>query len=201
MILDLLLLCWLIFASLTGVRDGIVRKLVSSAMTIVAVILGQIFMRDAANVLVEGAGVDPSGAPLLGFLAVFFGILLAQALIYRFATGSYKIGGIPDRIGGGVLGVFQGVLFLSSFLLIMAMAGWPSKSMTRDSRIYRGIVNISPQIIDAITTAGPDAVEELKGISTPNMRTPQAQKKPDAPRFPTSASIRKADSLRTSLRR
>ncbi len=202
MILDMLLGGWLIVASLVGARDGLVRKLVSSAMTIVAVILGQVFMRDAADLLVEAAGVDPTDAPLLGFLTIFLTVVLAQSLIYRLVTGPYRIGGVADRIGGGVMGVVQGVLFLSSFLFIMTMAGWPSRSMTRDSRIYRGIVNVSPQILDAVTTLGPEAVEGLKGMTTPEAPADAKKKlQGTAKRVPASSFSRKADSLRNALRR
>ncbi len=202
MILDILLGGWLIGASLMGARDGVVRKLASSVMTIVAVILGQIFMRDAADFLVESVGVDPASAPVQGFLAVFFFIVLAQALIYRFATGPYKIGGIADRVGGAVMGVVQGVLLLSSFLFIMTMAGWPSKAMKRDSRIYRGIVNIAPQILDAVTTLGPEAMEGLKELSSPDTPAVDTAKAREAVRrFPPAAASRAIDSLRNATRR
>lgn len=203
MILDILLGGWLIVASLVGARDGFVRKLVSSAMTVVALILGQVLMKDAADLLVESAGVDPAGAPQLGFLTVFLVILLLQSLVYRFVTGPYKIGGIADRIGGGVAGVAQGVLFLSSFLFIMTMSGWPSRAMTRDSRIYRGIVNLSPQILDAVTTLGPEAVEGLKQMTSPEAPGQTKEKLKEASkRLPSSSAVtRKADSLRNALRR
>jgi uncharacterized membrane protein required for colicin V production len=170
-------------------------------MTIVAVILGQVFLRDAADLLVESAGVDPADAPVLGFLSVFFVILILQALVYRFATGPFKIGGVADRLGGGVMGVVQGVLFLSCFLFIMSMAGWPSRNMKRDSRIYRGIVNIAPQILDEVTTLGPEAMEGLKDLSTPDPASrPQRGIQPT--RRPSSSSAaQRADSLRNALRR
>ncbi|MEK6650310.1 MAG: CvpA family protein [Bacteroidota bacterium] len=202
MILDILLGGWLIGASLMGARDGVVRKVVSSAMTIVALLLGQIFLRDAADFLVESAGVDPASAPVQGYLAVFFFIVLAQSLIYRFATGPYKIGGIADRVGGAVMGVVQGVLLLSSFLFIMAIAGSPSRAMKRDSRIYAGIVNIAPQILDALTTLGPEAMEGLKGLSSPDSSAVDPAKAREAVRrFPPSAASRRIDSLRNANRR
>ncbi len=201
MILDILLGGWIIMAGLIGVRDGSVRKGVSAIMTIVALILSQTFMRDTADVLVESGGVDPSNAPLLGALTVFFGVMIIQSLIYRFATGPYKIGGIGDRVGGGVAGVIQGVLFVSSFLFIMAMIGFPSRAMKRDSRIYKSVVNISPQILDQVMTLGPETLERLKDLSLPEGEVIDKKKSLDAARRAPAASSRAIDSAKAAVRR
>lgn len=201
MILDLMLGVWLILACLVGVRDGTVRKAVSSIMTIVALVLSQVFMRDAADVLVESAGVDPSNAPVLGAIVIFLGVMAIQALIYRFATGPYKIGGIADRIGGGIVGTVQGVLFVSSFLFLLAMVGFPSKSLKRDSRIYKSVVNISPQILDQVMTLGPEALDQLKDLSSPDGEAIDQKKAVDAARRVPPASARMADSARAAVRR
>ncbi|MCU0452117.1 MAG: CvpA family protein [Bacteroidetes bacterium] len=201
MILDLLLGIWLLMAGLVGARDGTVRKAVSAVMTIVALLFSQVFMRDAADLLVESAGVDPSNAPVLGAIVVFLGIMLLQSLIYRFATGPYKIGGMGDRIGGAIVGTAQGVLFLSSVLFLLAMIGFPSKSLKRDSRIYKGVVNISPQILDQIVTLGPEALQQLQDLSSPESEGVDKKKAVEAARGVRSASNRKIDSLRAAARR
>jgi uncharacterized membrane protein required for colicin V production len=200
-ILDILLGGWLIVATLLGLRDGVVRKAVSAVMTIVALILSQVFMRDAADILVESAGVDPSNAPVLGSLTVFLGLMTIQSLVYRFATGPYKIGGIGDRVAGSIIGLFQGVLFLSGFLFLMAIIGFPSKSFKRDSRIYKSVVNIAPQILDEVMTLGPETLEQLRELSSPGSEALEKERPSPAPRRVPAASNRTIDSLRAAARR
>lgn len=208
MILDGLFGGWLVLSGLIGFRDGSVRKLVSAVMCIVGLVVGSIFMGDAAKVLVEKAAIDPSDGPFYGYLIVFFGVMIAQALVYKFASGSYKIGGLADRIGGAALGALQGALFLSVLLYILAMRGWPSQSMKEDSQIYRSIVNVAPQILDAVLTTAPESVEELKQIAAPEKAEvpasrPEATAKDlrETVRQRSRAASRSIDSLRSSLRR
>ncbi|OGU28695.1 MAG: hypothetical protein A2X67_09130 [Ignavibacteria bacterium GWA2_55_11] len=204
MILDILLAFWLIGACVIGFRDGIVRKAVSIVMTIVALVLGQVLMREAGDLLIESAGVDPTDAPLQGFLSVFFLIVMMQALVYRFATDAYKIGGLTDRFAGAALGVLHGIVFLSCFLFIMAMSGWPSRTFKKDSRIYKGIVNVAPQILDLVMNVGPESYQQLKDMSSPDAPAIDPRTGRPAIRRPAPGSDRQSrmlDSLRSQQRR
>ncbi len=167
MLLDLLLGTPIIIFTLLGLRDGIVRKSVALVCLLAGLVLGQLYMHEAGEFLVQNAGVNPSDAPMLGYLAIVLFILLTQSLVYRLAAGGYKIGGIADRIGGGVLGFVEGVLLMSTLLLIFAMSGIPSRATSRDSRFYRPIVNIAPRILDFSSTMGPETMNKLKELTTP----------------------------------
>jgi uncharacterized membrane protein required for colicin V production len=102
-----------------------------------------------------------------GFLLIFLGLFILQSLLYKILTGSYKIGGIADRIGGIVFGFIEGALFVSSLLFIFAMSGFPNREASRDTRFYKTFVNIAPQILDMTSTVGPDVLEKLKEVGTP----------------------------------
>lgn len=177
MLLDILLGFPLIFTSLLGVRDGIVRKAVAIVAMIGGLILGQIYMRDVGNMLVQTMNVQPDDAPVKGFLTIFLLVSVIQGLLYRLVGRGYKIGGLADRILGGGLGLAQGMLFMSGLLMIYALQGIPSRTTSRDSRLYRPIVNIAPQIVDFITTAGPEAKTKLQQMGTPEIPTAVTQGK------------------------
>jgi uncharacterized membrane protein required for colicin V production len=167
MLLDILIGGPILLYILLGVRDGIVRKLVAIVVLIAALILGQIFMRDVGEFLAGRGGISHEAAPVDGFLFIFFGLFILQSLIYKILTKSYKIGGIPDRIGGIIFGFIEGALFVSSLLYIFAMTDFPDYQTKRYSMFYKPIVNIAPQILDMTTTVGPDVLEKLKEIGTP----------------------------------
>jgi uncharacterized membrane protein required for colicin V production len=165
MLLDILIAVPVIMLTLMGLRDGIVRKLIAIIVMIGGLFVGQIYQHDAGEFLIDKLGVDPSSAPLLGYLTIFIGLFLLQALVYRLAAGKYKIGGVADRIIGCVLGFVEGILLVSALLLILLPSGFPSRETSKDSRFYKSVVNIAPQILDVQSTLNTDGVQESLGIS------------------------------------
>jgi len=109
-------------------------------------------------------------------LIIFLGLLIVQGFLYRIITGSYKIGGIADRIGGIILGFIEGVLFVSSLLFIFAMTDFPDRQNKHDSQFYKSVVNIAPQILDMTSTIGPDVVNKLKDVGSPNFNDKKQKK-------------------------
>jgi uncharacterized membrane protein required for colicin V production len=178
MMLDILLGVPLLIFTLLGLRDGIVRKLVASIVFIGGLFLGQMYMHNVGSFMVENEWVGPANASMYGFLIIFMGLTIAQGLLYRILTGGYKIGGFADRIGGVAFGFIEGALFLSSILFILALSGTPGRETSHDSKFYRPIVNIAPQILDFTSSLGPDAMQRLKEISTSGTDDKKAVKTP-----------------------
>ena len=166
MLLDLVLLCLLIFYSLFGLRDGIVKKLVGIAAIVLALFLAQGYMHDAGKFLVENMGTAQGNAAPMGFFGIFLVVTLLASLIYRIASSNYKIGGIADRIIGAILGFVQGALIASSLLLFMALQGSPSRDTLRDSRLYKPLVNLAPQILDLGSEIGPEAAKHIESLTS-----------------------------------
>jgi membrane protein required for colicin V production len=166
MLLDLLIGIPILFFILIGFRDGIVRKLVAIVVLIAALVLAQIYMRDVGNLIAGNKSVDKESSSTYGFLIIYFGLFIIQSLFYKFVTKSYKIGGFSDRIGGLVLGFFEGALIVSSLLYIFAFSNTPSYRTKHDSRFYKSVVNIAPVILDFTSTSGPEAIEKIKEIGT-----------------------------------
>jgi uncharacterized membrane protein required for colicin V production len=165
--LDLLLISPLVLFTLLGLRDGLVRKLVSIGAIILALFLAQAYMHDAGEFMKENIGTAPGSAPTMGFLVIFAFVTLIVSVIYRVTSDNYKIGGIPDKTLGAVLGFVQGALIASSLLLMMAFQGMPSRDAVRDSRLYKPLVNIAPQILDLGAEYGSGAVKNIEGLTRP----------------------------------
>lgn len=169
--LDLLIVTPVIILSLLGFRDGMVRKLVSVVMMIIAMVVAQTYRADVGKMLGELFGIDVSFAPTMGFLTIFFGIVFVQSLLYRLLTANYKIGGIADRSLGSILGFFQGMLLVSVLLMIFALEDVPSKQAKMDSRLYKSVVNIAPQIMDFASSLIPEATQRIDELTRPDIQT------------------------------
>ena len=172
MLLDMLLGIPVIVTSMLGFRDGIVRKAVAIAAMIIALVVGQLYMRDVGKLLTSAMDVAPADAPMEGFLAIFLVIVFIQGLIYRIAADGYKIGGMADRIGGTALGFAEGVLFISAMLMIFALQGTPSRATARDSRFYKPVVNIAPEIVDFLVNIEPESKDAMKGLEHEGVQPP-----------------------------
>ena len=167
MLLDLFLVSPLILYSLLGLRDGIIRKLVSIVAIITALFLAQTFMHDVGQFLIENVGTKPESAPSSAFVCIFLVVTLLASVIYRVTSDNYKIGGVADRVLGGVLGFVQGALIASCLLLMLAFHGSPSRETIRESRLYKPLVNLAPQILDLGAEFGPGAVKNLEKLTSP----------------------------------
>jgi uncharacterized membrane protein required for colicin V production len=177
MLLDILIFIPVLTCILFGFRDGIVRKLVAIVILIAGLILGQLYMRDVGNLLAGHGEGAKEGSPINGFLIVFLGMFIVQALLYRLLAKNYKIGGFADKIGGIALGFVEGAIFVSALLFIFATSDFPDRNNKRDSQFYKSLVNIAPQILDMTSTIGPDAIEK-PDAGAPKSIDKQKVKKP-----------------------
>jgi uncharacterized membrane protein required for colicin V production len=174
---DIFLAIPLILYTLLGFRDGIVRKLVSIGAIIAALFLGQIYMHEAADFFIENLGISAGNGPTLGFLGIFLVVTLIVSLVYKIASDNFKIGGIADKVLGALLGFVQGALLASSILLIMAFQGMPSRTTARDSRLYRPLVNLAPQILDLGAEIGPGTMKNLEDLTRPDVKPREIEPK------------------------
>lgn len=166
--LDLLISVPIIIFSLIGFRDGLVKKLVAIIMMILGLVVAQTYRADVGRMIAEFLGIYNNTFVTLGFLVIFIGVVTLQALLYRILTANYKIGGVADRSLGGILGFVQGVIFISAILMVYSVEGVPSKQAKRDSRFYRLVVNIAPQILDATSGIVPEFKGRLDELTKPS---------------------------------
>jgi uncharacterized membrane protein required for colicin V production len=162
MLLDLLIIGPLIIFTVLGTRDGIVRKLVACVAMLAGLILGHFFMRSVGEFLIASTAIDPANGPLYGFLTIFLSISVIQGILYKVLANGYKLKGVADRIGGTVVGFFEGFLFLSCILYIFALSGVPSRRTSHDSRLYKPVVNLAPQILDFVSVIEPELMQKFK---------------------------------------
>jgi membrane protein required for colicin V production len=114
----------LIGSTVAGIAKGFLRLGIGLAATFLAFLMASWFYADAgawATPYTSSKGV----ANFVGYLLVFFGVMIAGALLSRLLAHIFKWIGLSwlDRAGGGLLGLVRGgliclviVLMISSFL-------------------------------------------------------------------------------------
>ncbi|MBI4418076.1 MAG: CvpA family protein [Ignavibacteriales bacterium] len=189
MIIDLFIIFPVIALCVLGFRDGIVKKGIGVVVTIIALIVAQLMVNDVAEFYVNEFDSDRTDAVILGFYTVFFGLVFLQSLIYRLSGTEYRIGGIADRIIGSILGLFQGLVIMSVIFMMLNLTGFPSRSYRNDSRLYKPVVNIAPQILDFTLEVVPEKTGEIKGqakerldeFTKPDKPAPKQKETPSQP--------------------
>lgn len=167
MVIDLLIIFPIVALSILGFRDGLVKKGIALVVTFLAMVVAQLLLDDMARFFVEEFDVTPGEAPIYGYFTVFFGLIFLQSLTYRLAGQGYKIGGIADRAVGSVFGILQGLLIMSVIFMMLGLLRFPSRTYRVDSRLYKTVVNIAPQLLDISMNVEEQAKEHLEDLTKP----------------------------------
>lgn len=165
MIVDLMIVFPLIILTALGFKDGLVKKGIALLVTFMAMIVAQTVLDDVATLFAGEFDLERADAVLYGYFAVFFGMIFLQSLIYRLTASGYKIGGIADRMVGASLGFLQGLLIMSVVFMMLALQRFPSRQYRVDSRLYKPVANLAPQLLDFTLNVVPEATMDLKDKS------------------------------------
>lgn len=156
--LDIVLLILTAGSVVMAVRKGLSREIVGIVTLIAALLLGTWFYGSA------GAYVEPyvssrSVANFAGFMAVFFGVLIAGALVAWLLNRFMKAAGLSflDRALGAAFGLLRGVL-ISVAVVMAIMAFVPGRqppAAVVESRL-------APYMVDAARVCAAMAPYELR---------------------------------------
>lgn len=124
-LLDLLFVLVLVGSVGLAMFKGLFKELVSIAALVVGVIVAGQLYRQGARLLSPWMG-DSELRSVLGFLVVFFGILLAAGLIMFIVDRILKFTHLKwiDRLLGGLFGLLRGWLVCAVIVLAMTACGW-----------------------------------------------------------------------------
>jgi membrane protein required for colicin V production len=148
MTIDIIILFPMIIAGLLGVKDGFNRKIFGALATFTGIILGKIFQQDVAAPLIDIFGCSEASAPTYGFVLIWLIIQILTIVICRLLFSSEREIKIFDRLLGALLGLVQGVVVVSILLMYLALHQYPSRLEASQSRFYRPIINVAPQLFD-----------------------------------------------------
>jgi membrane protein required for colicin V production len=128
--LDWLVVAFLLISVVNGFREGFVRMGIGFAAMIVGFFAASWFGGMVAGSLMAYIDSRPI-AGILAFLLVFFGILIAGALLAALITHILKIVGLTwaDRVMGGAFGVVRGFVVL--VVITLGITAFVPKSLPR----------------------------------------------------------------------
>ncbi len=155
--LDIVLLLILVLSVISGIAKGSAKLVVGFVAAIFGFLCGLWFGGAAGSFLlpyVSHKGI----ANFIGFLLVFFGVILLGALVGKILSMLLKWAGLSwlDRLLGGVFGILRAVVFAIALVFaLMAFSPKPPPASVVRSRL-------APYVIDAAHFCAYVAPREVK---------------------------------------
>jgi uncharacterized membrane protein required for colicin V production len=148
---DFVLALMVVLSSIAGLKSGFARVVVGLCATIAGLLLGFWCYR------IVGAKVEPfvrttALADTLGFLIIFFGILIAGALVSALMANLFKWIGLSwfDHFLGLVAGFLRGILVVAAVAAILvAFVPSPVPAFITNSRMMPYAAHIAAALAEA----------------------------------------------------
>ncbi len=159
--LDITLGLIILLSVFAGLRKGLSREIIGLAASILGLILAIWFYRTAGAHLQQYVSSQWL-ASLGGFLLIFFGVLIAGAVLSAAIGGLLKTVGLSpvDRLLGGVFGLARGLLFCFGTVTLL-IAFLPSSN---PGQLPQAVLQsrMAPYLIELSHVVAPLAPKDLK---------------------------------------
>jgi membrane protein required for colicin V production len=149
----------LVLAILRGLLLGLIREVVSIGSLLAAAVVVRRYTPEVASWMVRTShgGIEPALAPWLAGAALAIGTLLLGAVVGRLLRRGAQIAwlGLPDRLGGALLGGAEGVLVCAILLLALTSLVGRDSSLVAGSRSIDALERLE-RIADRVSPRLPD---------------------------------------------
>jgi len=162
--LDLGILALLALGAWRGMRAGAVRQAVGLVGAVVAFWVAAALMEPSGVAVADSLGLSPRVSPVVGFVAVFCGVLAALAAASHVARKTLETlrMGFVDRGLGGVFGGLRAGVALSVFLVATSGAALPGigplligEDVRQRSVLYEPTRALAPALWDGFRAVAP----------------------------------------------
>lgn len=116
--LDIILLCFLVFGVINGLRKGLFVELASLISLVLGIYLAIKFSGAVGHFLDGSLPDDPKTAAITAFIITFIAVVVGITLLAKFLTkiADFSGLGLLNRILGGFFGLLRMILMLSVLL-------------------------------------------------------------------------------------
>ncbi|MEJ5264472.1 MAG: CvpA family protein [Bacteroidales bacterium] len=156
--IDIILIILLLFAALSGFKNGLIRELTSLAAWILGIFLAVKLTQMFSPLLTPSIIHSPTVAKIIMFAVIFMGVVVVVTIIGRFLQAFFEDLdlGLLMRIGGAALSVCKSAFILSLLMVILHLSiikwNWPSEETRQKSWLYQPIESIAPAVFVYLKT-------------------------------------------------
>jgi membrane protein required for colicin V production len=161
--LDLILIFVIGVSVITGFLSGFARVSIGLVAALAGILCGLWFYGEPAAWVMKHLSTSKTIASMFGFLAIFFGFLVAGALLGKLVAKMFKWVGLSwaDRLMGGVFGLARGaVLAVALITVVMAFTPNPPPEAFTKSKVLPYAVEVSGYLAAMAPRELKDAYQE-----------------------------------------
>lgn len=156
-IIDIVIVLVVLFGGVLGYRDGLFRKILAMTSFFIGIIVATEFMGIWGRVLYEIFGFSREICYMLAFFSIFTVIVVLQNFLYYMVGEIGGLGRVVNRLGGILIGLFQGSLAISLVLLLLSVFEIPPASVKGESSLYKPFLNVAPRVFDFASVFLPES--------------------------------------------
>lgn len=148
--IDVFLLIVIAIGFILGYKDGIIRKLIGLAGFILAVYFAIILAGSLGKAIENVFGIEYYLSEMIAGAVIFLSIVLIFSIIKRLVHPYDKVNNLLNQMLGGFVGVVQLLFFVSAFLYLLNIFGFPDKRTSQSSLLYSPVYHIIPAAVDMV---------------------------------------------------
>jgi len=173
---DIALALVILVSIAAGLKSGFARVVIGLIATVAGLLLGFWCYRIVGEKLLPYVST-PALADMLGFLIIFFGILIVGALVGALLANLFRWIGLSwfDHFLGGVAGFVRGILMVATFAAILvAFMPSPAPAFLENSRV----LPYASEVAAALAQAAPRELKDSFTQQWQNLKHFWAQPQP-----------------------
>jgi len=146
MLIDLVVAISIILGFLRGFRKGLVKSIASVLAIIIGVIAAVNFSFIASEFLQKTFNISENILPIVSMIAMFILVLVIITIVSNIIDKFLNIImlGLPNKIIGGALYAFAGVIIISSLLNIANKTNFINSNVKQESKTYEAVIPVYP---------------------------------------------------------
>ena len=148
--IDVIIIIIVLVGFILGYKDGVIRKLIGLAGFILAVYLAVLLASSLGKAIENVFGIEYYLSEMIAGVMVFLTIILIFAIIKRLVHPYDKVNNLINQLLGGLVGTLQLLFFLSAFLYLLNIFGFPGEKTAQSSLLYKPVYEIVPSAVELI---------------------------------------------------
>ncbi|RMD92523.1 MAG: CvpA family protein [Calditrichaeota bacterium] len=159
--LDFIILGVVTFFFVKGLVRGFIHEILTLLGIILALVLATKYMSDLSNWIDQTVTLPSGVSTILGFLLIFFAVLLATQGLIFLSQKFLKFLHLDwlNRLGGGIIGFLKGATVLSLLFLFLSILPFTKELLqgTNESKFYKTTKNFAPGLFNFIMMVFPNS--------------------------------------------
>jgi membrane protein required for colicin V production len=160
-ILDIIIATPILIFLIAGFRNGFIEEFVGLVGQVLAIFLAFTYMSNLAELIQEYLGAETVWIAFFSFIGIYLVAIFTVRMLIKLIESVLKIAqlSVVNLIFGGIFSGLKGALLVSTFMIVLAVIGQPTKRYTQDSLLYSYVVPVAPITYNLISRLLPGVGE------------------------------------------